>query len=446
MSTTTKEFKKESSILLKLGAPIVATQLLQMSLNFVDTVMAGNLSALDLAGVAIGNALYMPIAVFCMATLIAINPIVSEHLGARRFDEIGKSARQLFWLIIMLTIPCFFMTRNLDLLMSLTGVTPEIIPISSGYLKAISWGLLPLFSYAGIRYFSEGLSVTTPAMIIAALSVILNIGANYIFMYGIFGFEGMGAIGAGYATSLVNFFAAITFIIFTAKFKPFKRFNIFAKTKGPDPIVFRELLKIGLPNGASSTMEVLLFASVSILMGTLSVEASASHQIAINVASTIFMIPFGLSIAISQRVGFSIGQGSMKNARFRGFVGIIICGSIMILTALVLFTIPDKIIAIYTDDPLVSTLSVSLLFMAGLFQISDGLQVGAFGALRGLKDTRRPMIVNFISYWLIGFPVGYYLGIISDFGSEGLWIGLVSGLSVAAILHNYRFNKLTRLT
>ena len=226
-------------------------------------------------------------------------------------------------------------------------------------------------------------------------------------------------------------------------FKPFKRFDIFARTKGPDLKIFSEFLKVGLPNGASTAMEILLFASVSVLMGTLSVEASASHQIAINVAATLFMIPFGLSMAITQRVGFSIGQGSLSKARLRGFIGIGMCASIMTLTAVMLFSIPETIIGIYTDDPLVSKMSVSLLFMAGLFQISDGLQVGGFGALRGLKDTRTPMIVNFIAYWLIGFPIGYYLGIISDFGPEGLWIGLISGLSVAAILHNFRFHILT---
>ncbi len=439
-----QEIKKESSVLLKIGGPIIATQLMRMGLNFTDTVMAGNLSALDLAAVAIGNAVYLPIAIFCMATLIAINPVVSEHLGARRFEEIGKSARQMLWLVLALTIPAFFITRNLDLVMEISGVQPEIIPISTDYLKAISWGLLPLFAYAGVRYFSEGLSVTRPAMYIAAASLILNVGANYIFMYGAFGIEGMGAVGAGYATSIINLFAAIVFIGFMMKFKPFKRFNIFGKTKGPDPTIFKELLRIGAPNGASSTMEVLLFASVSVLMGTLSVEASASHQIAINVAATLFMIPFGLSMAITQRVGFSIGQGSMEKARFRGFVGIVICASIMTCTAIMLFTIPETIIAIYTDDPIVSAMSVSLLFMAGLFQISDGLQVGGFGALRGLKDTRVPMIVNFIAYWVIGFPVGYYLGIVSDFGPEGLWIGLISGLSVAAVLHNFRFHRLTR--
>jgi MATE family multidrug resistance protein len=404
MSATSSKIKKESSVLLKLGGPIIATQLMRMGLNFTDTVMAGNLSALDLAGVAIGNAMYLPLSIFCMATLIAINPIVSEHLGARRFKEIGTSARQMFWLVLLLTIPTFFLTRNLDIIMNLVGVTSEIVPIATDYLKAISWGLLPLFAYAGVRYFSEGLSVTKPAMYIAAISLVLNVGANYIFMYGGLGITGMGAVGAGYATSLINLFAAIIFIGFMMRFKPFKRFDIFARTKGPDPKIFSEFLRVGIPNGASTAMEILLFASVSVLMGTLSVEASASHQIAINVAATLFMIPFGLSMAITQRVGFSIGQGSLSNARLRGFVGIAMCGSIMTLTAIMLFSIPEAIISIYT---------------------------------------RRPMIVNFIAYWLIGFPIGYYLGIISDFGPEGLWVGLISGLSVAAILHNFRFHRLT---
>lgn len=428
-----------------LGSPIIATQLLRMGLNFTDTVMAGNLSALDLASVAIGNAIYMPVAIFCMATLIAVNPVVSQLLGARKFEAIGKSARQMFWLILLLSIPCFFILRNLHLVMELIGVTDEIIPIASGYLKAISWGVLPLFAYAGVRYFSEGLSVTRPAMYIAAASLILNIGANYVLMYGKLGFPQLGAIGAGYATAIINFFGAVVFIGFTASFKPFKRFNIFARTTGPEWKYIRELLRVGVPNGVSSAMEVLLFATVSLLMGTLSVKAAAAHQIAINVAATMFMIPFGLSIAISQRVGFSIGQGSKANARFRGYVGIVICGIIMTLTAILLFTIPDFIVGIYTHDVEVASMAVALIFMAAVFQISDGLQVGAFGALRGLKDTKIPMVVNFISYWIIGFPAGYLLGIHLNIGPEGLWIGLIAGLTIAAVLHNYRFNKLTKL-
>jgi len=444
MRHSQNDIKKEGKKLLQIGSPIIATQLISMGLNFTDTVMAGNLSALDLAAVAIGNAIFMPVAIFCMATLIAINPVVSQFLGARKFDEIGKSARQLLWLILLLSIPAFFLLRNMDIIMYWIEVTPEIVPIADGYLKAISWGTLPLMVYAGIRYFSEGLSVTKPAMYIAIGALILNIGANYVLMYGKLGFPQLGAVGTGYATSIVCLFEAIVFVAFTASFKPFKRFNIFARTKGPEWKYISELMRIGFPNGISTSMEILLFATVSLLMGSLSVKAAAAHQIAINVASAMFMIPFGLSMAISQRVGFSIGQGSVDKARFRGFIGIAMCAGFMTLTAMLLFLVPDLIIRIYTQDPEVATLAVSLLFMAAIFQISDGLQVGGFGALRGLKDTRIPMVVNFISYWLIGFPVGYYLGIIKNVGPEGLWIGLICGLTVAAVLHNYRFNKLTK--
>src|SRR6056297_3377538 len=176
MRHSQNDIKKEGKKLLQIGSPIIATQLISMGLNFTDTVMAGNLSALDLAAVAIGNAIFMPIAIFCMATLIAINPVVSQFLGARKFDEIGKSARQLLWLILLLSIPAFFLLRNMDIIMYWIDVTPEIVPIADGYLKAISWGTLPLMVYAGIRYFSEGLSVTKPAMYIAIGALILNIG------------------------------------------------------------------------------------------------------------------------------------------------------------------------------------------------------------------------------------------------------------------------------
>ncbi|MFA5669745.1 MAG: MATE family efflux transporter [Balneolaceae bacterium] len=444
MPNKIQRIQKESSILLKLGGPIVATQLFQTGLNVIDTIMAGNISALDLAGVAIGNAIYMPIAIFCMATLVAINPIVSELLGARKFDEIGRSARQMVWIIILLTIPCIILIRNLDIVMNLVGVTPEIIPISQGYLKGISFGILPLFVYSGVRFFSEGLSVTRPAMYIAAASIFLNIGANYVFMYGKLGLPAMGGVGSGYATSLVNIFSAIVFVFFTARFVPFRRFNIFEKIKKPDIKLIKEFLHIGLPNGVSTAMEVLLFATVSLLMGTLSVSASASHQIAINVASIMYMIPFGLSMAITQRVGFSLGQGSMENARFRGFVGIAICGLTMFITAFILFIFPETIVGIYTNDPTVKDTAIALIFMAGLFQISDGLQVGGISALRGLKDTRVPMVVNLISYWMIGFPIGYILGIKMEYGPSGLWIGLIFGLTIAAILHNRRFNILSK--
>lgn len=438
------EIKKESSKLLKIGIPIVGTQLLGMGLHVTDTIMAGRLSAADLAGVAVGNALYQPVILFGMATLVAINPIVSQYLGARKFFEIGKSVRQMLWLVLFLAIPSFFLIRNLDFVLHFAGVDSEIIPLSTKYIKAVSWGIPGLLIFAGLRYFSEGLAVTKPAMYLALLTLLLNIPADYILMYGKLGFPALGAEGTGYATTFVQLISGVVMIIFTFKFKPFKRFNIYARTRGPEWKYIKELLHVGLPSGASSTLEILLFASVSVLMGTLSVTASAAHQVTLSIAATIFMIPFGLSMAISQRVGLAVGQGSMENARFRGFLGTAVCTLIMVFTATLIFSIPDTIVGIYTNDPEVKKLAISLLFMAGLFQISDGLQVGAYGALRGLKDTKIPMLVNFVSYWLIGFSVGYYLGIYTEMGPKGLWIGLISGLSVAAVLHNWRFHLLTK--
>jgi MATE family multidrug resistance protein len=444
MSFTMSSVQKEASALGKIGGPVVGTQLLGMGLNVTDTIMAGQLSAADLAGVAVGNALYLPVLMFGIGTLVAINPVVSHHLGAKRFDEIGKSARQMLWLVALIAIPSFFLVRWLPQLMPIVGVDPEIIPLATDYMLAASWGIPAYFLFSGFRYFSEGLAYTRPAMLVALGMLVLNIPADYLLMYGAFGLPQLGAEGTGYATSLVQWSGGLAMIMFTAKFKTYRRFNIFTRTKGPDWGRIAELLKIGIPNAMSTTMEVLLFAAVSVLMGTLSVQASAAHQVAINIAATVLMIPLGLSLAISQRVGVSMGKGLLKEARFRGFTGTAVCTGVTSISAAVLFVFPEAIVSVYTHDVEVINLAVSLVFFAAVFQLSDGLQVGAFGALRGLKDTRMPMIFNLISYWFIGFSVGYYLSFNAGYGPQGLWIGLIAGLSTAAVLHNTRFHLLTR--
>ena len=444
MSITMNSVKKEVSALGKIGGPVVGTQLLGMGLNVTDTIMAGQLSAADLAGVAVGNALYLPIFMFGIGTLVAINPVVSHHLGGKRFDEIGKSARQMLWVVALIALPSFFLVRWLPELMPIVRVAPEIIPLATNYMLAASWGIPAYFLFSGFRYFSEGLAYTRPAMLVALGMLIVNIPADYVFMYGAFGLPQLGAEGTGYATSLVQWAGGLSMLIFTAKFKTYRRFKIFVRTKGPDWDRIAELLKIGIPNALSTTMEVLLFAAVSVLMGTLSVQASAAHQVAINIAATVFMIPLGLSLAVSQRVGISIGKGLIQEARFRGFMGTAVCTGVTTITAILLFSFPETIVSIYTQDLEVSNLAVSLVFFAAVFQLSDGLQVGAFGALRGLKDTRMPMVFNLISYWFIGFSVGYYLSFIGGYGPEGLWMGLIAGLTTAAMLHNTRFHLLTR--
>ncbi|MEX0944474.1 MAG: MATE family efflux transporter, partial [Balneolaceae bacterium] len=435
--------KPEAITLLKIGLPVILAQLLQMSMSFVDTVMAGRLSPEDLAAVAVGSSLLMPLVVLCMGTMMAVTPIVAQNIGGRELTQIGKNARQVLWLSQILALPSFFIMRNLDFVLVGIGVTDEIIPIASGYLKAISWGMFPVYAYAALRYFSEGLSVTRPAMFIALIGVLVNIPANYILMFGKFGFPQLGAIGTGYASSIVFAVMFAGMLLFTYRFEPYKRFEIFNRFRLPEKKYLKELLGIGVPIGISSTMEVTMFAAVSLMVSTISTIAIAGHQVAINFAAMMFMIPFGLSVAITARVGNSIGRKRPDEARFRGFVGVGVSCCIMALTAFIILIFPEKIASIYTDETAVIDVAVQLLFMAAIFQLSDGLQVSGFGALRGLKDTTVPMIVNLVAYWIIGIPVAYYLGFKAGYGAPGLWVGLIAGLTVAGILHNLRFYKKT---
>ena len=433
------DWRKEVSVLFTIGVPVMITQVLQMSMGVVDTIMTGRLSAESLGAVAVGNGLLMPLFVLGLGCMMAVTPIVAQNIGARAFHEIGSHARHVLWLGLLLAFPVFFILRNLDPVFPWIGVTEELIPISTGYLDAMSWGIFPIFAYAGLRYFHEGLSVTRPAMFVALAGLLINIPANYVLMYGKLGFPAMGAVGTGYASSFVALIMFLLLFIFTVNFTPYRRFEIFTKLRLPSLRHLWNLLRIGGPIGLSASMEVTLFAVVGLMISTIGAVEIAGHQIALNVASLMFMIPFGLSVAISTRVGNAIGRKRVDLARFRGRTGIASATGLMFFTGGVMFLFPAQIASIYSKEPDVLALASQLIIMAAIFQISDGLQVSGYGALRGLKDTAVPMVVNFVSYWLIGIPTAYYLGTTLGGGPRGMWFGLIAGLSVAAILHNVRF-------
>lgn len=436
--------KREAGFLLKIGLPAIATQLLQMSLSFVDTIMAGRLSPEDLAAIAVGTSVLLPFQMLCMGAIIAVNPIVAQNLGARRLPHIGKNARQVLWLSQMLALPCFFLFRNLEMPMHWMGVTEEIIPLTAGYLKAISWGVFPMYAYGALRYFGEGLGVTRPAMFVALVGTLVNIPANYVLMFGKLGFPRLGAVGTGYASSIVMAVMFLAILVFTVRFRPYKRFDIFGKFRWPEWEYLWEQVRIGIPIGISSSMEVTMFAVVSLMMSTLGTVIVAGHQVALNFAAITFMIPMGLSIAITARVGRAAGQRRPDEARFRGFVGVGLSVLIMACTALFMILFPDVITAVYTTDEAVRDVAIPLLFMAAVFQISDGLQVSGYGALRGLKDTTVPMFVNLLAYWIVGLPLAWFLGFPAGYGARGMWVGLIVGLTIAAVLHNVRFYRQTR--
>lgn len=439
-----ERFLQEIRVLFQIGIPVVIGNLLQISMSVVDTLMAGNLSARDLAAVAVGGSLFTPVIMLGGGILMGLSPIVAQHFGRRNLILIGKSTRQALWLSLILSVPAVFMLRNTGIVLQFMQVDPEIIPLTLGYMRAISFGVPFLFLYMALRNFNEGISVTKPAMYIGFVGLLFNIVGNYTLMFGKFGFPQLGAVGTGYASSIVMVVLFIGLLIYTWSKKAYKRFEIFERLRLPEWKYISELLRVGTPIGISMTMEVTMFAVVGLIMGSLGTLAVAAHQIALNFASVTFMLAFGLSSAITVRVGQVYGRSGMVPARFSGFSGIGVAVAFMCCTALIMYLVPGWIVSLYTSDESLRDIAITLIYMAAIFQVSDGLQVSGSGALRGLKDTKVPMIVNLIAYWVIGLPLGYYFGIIREWGPQGLWIGLIAGLTVAAILHNMRFHTLTR--
>jgi multidrug resistance protein, MATE family len=436
--------KEEFNLLMHIGFPVIIGNLLQTSMSVVDTVMSGNLSPRDLAAVAVGGSLFMPVFILGAGILMAVSPIVAQHFGSKNFAQIGKTTRQSMWLAVLISVPAILVLRNMGPVLEFLDVESEIIPLTLGYMDGITWGVPALYLYLSLRYFNEGISITKPAMYISLIGLFFNIFWNYTLMYGKFGFPQMGAVGTGYASAIVMNVMFTGLFIYTYSEKSYKRFEIFQNLKLPEKKYITELIRIGIPIGISMCMEVTMFAVVALVMGSLGTYAVAGHQIAINIASITFMIAFGLSAAITVRVGQNMGKSGPKEARFSGIVGVAVAALFMTLTALLMSVFPGFLTGLYTDDTELQQLAVQLIYMAAIFQISDGLQVSGLGALRGLKDTSIPMYVNLIAYWIIGLPLGYLLGITLGWGPKGLWIGLIAGLTVAGILHNWRFNVLTR--
>jgi len=406
--------------------------------------MAGHVSAKDLAALAIATALFHPLVLLLVGILMSVTPMVAQLKGSRKEDKISRVIADAFQLSLVFAVPTIFILYLLKPLMEAIGYPDEVSRIGDGYLHAVSWGLPAILAYDVFRHFNEGLAITRPNMYFHILGLMLNILGNYTLMFGNFGFPAMGAVGAGWSTAMA--WNLMLIMMFTFSFKN-RRLRIYLEIRDFFRIRFqntREILRIGIPNGFSTGAESGLFALVALMMGTLGVHVMAAHQIAINIAAMTFMVPLGISVAITSRIGHAVGAGEYALARYLGFSGIALCGLVMLVPAAVYLLLPEWIVMIYTSDPEVHEVAVVLLFMAAIFQLSDGLQVGALGALRGLKDTRIPLLTNIFSYLMIGLPGAYILGIYFDIGPEGLWTGIIVGLSIAALLHNLRFHLLTK--
>lgn len=433
--------------LVRLAAPLVFTQLAQMGMGVVDTVMAGRLGAVNLAGVALGGVVFWPLLLLVAGVVMSLTPTVSQLHGSGRSHEAGEAVRQVLWIALGAGALLAVVLRNIAPLYHFVGVDPQAIPITLGYLSAISWGVLPVLGYFALRYLCEGLSWTTPAMIISGVALLLKIPLNYWFIYGGWGLPAMGGVGCGWASAVVMGFQFVA-ICLVVKYSRVAVAGVFAKFSWPQIAAITRYIKLGLPIGMSTFVEFGIFSLVTLLIGRLGAETVAAHQIVNNISGLVFMVPLGLGMATSIRVGFNVGANDLVAARRSGWVAIGASFGFALVAVAALLTVGPWVVSLYSSEPQVVAVATSLLIIVALYQIFDDVQVIAMGALRGYKDTATPFFIAFACYWLVSFPVALVLGYgyfeSLNMGVAGYWVGLASGLVCAALVLVSRFNRVSK--
>lgn len=423
----------------RLAVPLILAQLAAIGSSVIDAVLAGHVSAHVLGAVAVGSSLWSLAIVSGIGMMMAVPPSVAQLDGAGHRRQVGAMFRQALWLGIGMGAVLWFALRHTAPLIELIGVTPDLRHDVQRFLLAISWGAPALTCYFALRGLSEGLSLTRPSMYFSFGGLLVLVPLGYVLMFGKLGIPPQGAHGCGVATAMVMWLEMLGFGIYVLRHPDYRGLGLMDRFDGPDWRRIGELMHIGMPMAVTLLAEAGLFVATALIISTLGEDVIASHQVAINIASLFFMIPLGLAMAITVRVGNAVGRGDERGVRYAGFCGIGLTLATQLFSAVLMLSLPHVIARLYTHDPRVITLAAHLIMLAGLFQFSDGIQVASNGALRGLKDTRVPMLITLFAYWVIGMPVGWWLTFRQGMGASGMWLGLTAGLSVAAIMLFVRF-------
>lgn len=429
--------------MLHLARPLVAGQVLLFGTNVVDTLLAGHLGPEVLSAVALGSSVWMVPLMLLQGLMFTVPAKVSHLIGAGQRAGVGVVFRQALYLAagVGLLIMCaiWLLARPLAALLLEPGLREGVVQ----FLHALAPSGPALGVFMACRGLSDGLSRTKPAMWFGLLSIVLLLPLGYVLMYGALGFAGLGALGSGLATSIVLWIEAGVFLIYVSQAGVYRGIGWQRGRMGPDAAEIASLLRLGIPMAASVVLETSLFAAAAFAIARFGAVAVASHQIALNAAALAFMVPLGLSGAITVRVGDAVGAGDLARARLAGSLGIMLAAITQSFSCAILLVLPTTIAALYSSDPAVQAGVVSLLAFAAMFQLSDGIQVAANGALRGLHDTRIPAAITLVAYWGVGMPVGLLLAFWAGLEARGMWLGLVAGLSVAAVLLTWRFQRRT---
>jgi multidrug resistance protein, MATE family len=427
--------REELAATVKLAWPVVIAELGWMAMGVVDTVMVGRLSPEALGAVGMGSTIFLAIGIFGMGLLLGLDPLVAQAYGAGSLKECHRWLVHGIYLALLVTGPVIAITYAVTYSMPAWGVHTAVLDIVQPYLWVVAWSALPLLVYAALRRYLQALHVVKPVMFALVSANIINAVANWVLIYGHFGFPELGPVGAAWATLVSRVYMAAVLVAAIVVHERARRTGLWATPLRADRARLVQLARLGAPAAMQLVAEVGVFAAATALAGRLNPIALASHQIALNLVGVSFMFPYGVSSAGAVRVGNAAGRRDSESVGRSGWAAIAIGVGVMAVAAVLFFTIPETLVRLFSSDASVVALGSSLLFVAAIFQLFDGLQVVATGVLRGIGNTHTAMISNLVGHWVLGLPVGYLLCFRLDWGVMGLWVGLSIGLiAVGSVL------------
>ena len=432
-------FRAELRAMIRLAVPIVAVQLGQMLMGVVDTIMVGRVSAEAIAAVALGNLYFFGAAIFGMGALMALDPVVAQAVGAGDTVAVARGVQRGLVLSLGLSAVATALLLPARPVLALLHQPPGVADVAATFARVEIAGILPFYIFGALRQSLQAQKRIAPivgAMIVGNLT---NVALNYVWIYGKLGFPAGGAVGSAWATVVARWvmlalLLAVAWRSLRPQLLPWRRESL-------DWEPLRRMVVLGAPIGIQYELEYGVFAVVGIMMGWMGTAQLAGHQVALNLASLAFMVPLGVSASAAVLVGHAVGRGDAAEARRAAAAGLVCGVGFMSASALVMLLVPTFLARIYTPDPGVVALAASLIPIAGVFQVFDGIQVVSIGILRGVADTRAPMIINVLGFWLVGLPVSAVLGFGAGGGPRGLWWGLTVGLVFVALVLIWRVRK-----
>jgi len=438
-----KGFKDNFDKTFTLAYPVMLSQLGQVMVGVADNIMVGRLGAVPLAAASLANSIFFVILMFGIGISMAVTPMVAAADGEGKTGKIGRLLNHGFVINTVASIFLFLLILAISPGLKLINQPQEVVVLAIPYLLIITFSLLPFMFFQTYKQFIEGLSQTKQAMFITVVFNLLNIGLNWLLIYGNWGFPTLGLNGAGWATLISRILMAWALYLYVSKSKRYKKYIRGIHFKQLRLSIIKKMLGIGIPTGMQFIFEVGAFSTAAIMMGWIGVNALAAHQIAINLASISYMMASGLSAAAMVRIGNQLGKRNISKLREVGFSIFGMVAVFMSVFAIIFLLLKNYLPLLYIDDRQVVEMAASLLIIAGIFQIFDGLQVVALGTLRGLSDVKIPTLVTLLAYWVVGLPLGYYLAFTLHWNELGIWIGLLIGLTITAIMLVYRFHSLS---